>query len=209
MSGPIIRGRRWLARLLAPAPPAQFAETGELDAFAGVLDLDRLSVAQFVQVLETLHMLGTAGAGVRLSSLSTPVLVDIVHRASREQLEGLAGHDELRAVFLHEIFRRMGEQLIVEKTRNVSVVVGWRFPLAGEGSYDRYQLLIEGGECVSGPDLGLEPGTTITVSVVDFIRLATGAATVPSMFVTGKVKVRGEYAPAVRLGSYFEMPSPR
>ncbi|OZM72859.1 sterol-binding protein [Amycolatopsis antarctica] len=174
-----------------------------------MLEIGKLSPGQFVTVLETLHMLGTAGAGVELSSLSTPRLVDIVHKASREQVAALAEHEELRAVFLHEIFRRMGEQLVPERARNVSFVVSWRFPRPGAAEeYDRYQLLIEDGECTSGPDLGLTPDTTITLGVDDFIRMATGVAAVAPMFVTGKVKVKGEYAPAVRLSSYFDMPTP-
>jgi hypothetical protein len=48
---------------------------------------------------------------------------------------------------------------------------------------------------VSSTDLGRSPDTTITLSVDDFIRMATGNAAVAAMFVTGKVKVKGEYAP--------------
>jgi putative sterol carrier protein len=44
--------------------------------------------------------------------------------------------------------------------------------------------------------------------VEDFIRLATGSVAVATMFVTGKVKVKGEYAPAVRFSSYFDLPQP-
>lgn len=202
----------WRAR--RRAPESSRAETAvprtELDAFAATLEPGRLSPEQFVRVLETLHLLGTTGAGADLASLSTPTLVNIVHRASREQINALAEHHELRQVFLHEIFRRMGEQFDPERARYVSLVVAWRFPRSGEeNAFDRYQLVIEDGRCVSGPDLGLTPDTTITVAVDDFIRLATGVAAVAPMFVTGKVKIRGEYAPAIRLSSYFDMPTPR
>lgn len=180
-----------------------------VNAFAERLVIERLSAAQFVQVLETLHMLGSAGAGIELSSLSTDVLVDVVRRASRDQLKAIADHPELRAVFLDEIFRRMSEHFSPSRARHVDFVVSWRFSDgSGEDGYDRFQTVIEDGVCVSSTDLSRTPDTTITLSVEDFIRMATGNAAVAAMFVTGRVKVKGEYAPAVRFSSYFDLPKP-
>jgi putative sterol carrier protein len=104
----------------------------------------------------------------------------------------------------------MSEHFLEEKARHINFVVSWRF-LDGDGEdgFDRFQTVIEDGACVSSPDLGRTPDTTITLSVDDFIRLATGNAAVAAMFVTGKVKVKGEYAPAVRFNSYFDIPKGR
>ncbi|MDQ0378329.1 SCP2 sterol-binding domain-containing protein [Amycolatopsis thermophila] len=180
-----------------------------VDAFARQIDLSRLSAEQFIQLLETLHMLGSAGSGVHLSSLSTETLADVVRRASKEQLRAISEHPELRMVFLEEIFRRMSDHFLAEKARYSSVVVCWRFPGgSGIGGYDRFQTVIEDGRCFSGQDLGREPDTTITIAPDDFFRVATGNAAVAAMFVTGKVKVKGEYAPAVRLSGYFDIPKP-
>ncbi|MCU1684628.1 MAG: hypothetical protein JWQ81_5367 [Amycolatopsis sp.] len=180
-----------------------------INGFADKLDLTKLSVEQFVQVLETLHMLGTVGAGVELSSLSTEILVDLVQRASKDQIKAIADHAELRSVFLDEIFRRMSEHFLPEKAKYVDFVVSWRFlGGTGEDGFDRFQTVIEDGVCVSSIDLARSPDTTLTLSVDDFIRMATGNAAVAAMFVTGKVKVKGEYTPAVRFSSYFDIPKP-
>jgi len=180
-----------------------------VNAFAEKLVIGRLTPAQFTQVLETLHMLGSAGAGIELSSLSTDVLVDVVRQASRDQLKAIADHPELRSVFLDEIFRRMSEHFSPTRARHVDFVVSWRFlDGSGEDGYDRFQTVIEDGVCVSSTDLSRTPDTTITLSVDDFIRMATGNAAVAAMFVTGRVKVKGEYAPAVRFSSYFDIPKP-
>ncbi len=189
--------------------PRTFRGSHVVNAFAEKLVIGRLTPAQFIQVLETLHMLGATGAGIELSSLSTDVLVDVVRRASREQLKAIASHAELRSVFLDEIFRRMSEHFSPERARHVDFVVSWRFSEgSGEDGYDRFQTVIEDGVCVSSADLSRTPDTTITLSVDDFIRMATGNAAVAAMFVTGRVKVKGEYAPAVRFSSYFDIPKP-
>ncbi|GAA3533993.1 SCP2 sterol-binding domain-containing protein [Amycolatopsis ultiminotia] len=180
-----------------------------MNGFARKLEFAKLTPPQFVQLLETLHMLGTAGAGIELSSLTTQALVDVVAQASREQLKALAEHPQLRAVFLDEIFRRMSEHFRPDRAEHVDIVVSWRFPDgAGEDGYDRFQTVIEDGLCVSSTDLTRTPDTTITLAVDDFIRMATGNAAVATMFVTGKVKVKGEYAPAVRFSNYFDIPKP-
>jgi alkyl sulfatase BDS1-like metallo-beta-lactamase superfamily hydrolase len=179
-----------------------------IDAFARRLNPEKLSVEQFIKVLETLHMLGSTGAGVRLSEMSTETLVGVVGRASRDQLRGVAAHPELRRVFLEEIFRRMSDHFLPEKAKYTSVVVNWRFSGGdGDGGFDRFQTVIEDGCCSSGEDLGREADTTITVAADDFFRMATGNAAVARMFVTGKVRVKGEYAPAVRITTYFDIPS--
>ncbi|TNC26213.1 SCP2 sterol-binding domain-containing protein [Amycolatopsis alkalitolerans] len=155
-------------------------------------------------------MLGSAGAGVEMGAMSTETLVDVVGRATKEQLRAVAGHPELRRLFLEEIFRRMSDHFLPEKAKYSCVVVNWRFSGGdGDGGFDRFQTVIEDGTCVSGADLGREPDTTITVAADDFYRIATGNAAVATMFVTGKVKVKGEYAPAVRLAGFFDLPSPR
>ncbi|QRP46170.1 SCP2 sterol-binding domain-containing protein [Amycolatopsis sp. FDAARGOS 1241] len=181
-----------------------------VNGFARELRVGKLSPAQFVQVLETLHMLGTAGAGIDLTSLTTQALVDVVHRASRDQLKALADHPDLRAVFLDEIFRRMSEHFRPDRARHLDFVVAWRFPGgSGHDGYDRFQTVIEDGVCVSSTTLSRTPDTTLTLSVDDFIRLATGASAPAALFVTGRVKVKGEYAPVVRFSSYFDIPKPR
>jgi len=192
---------------LAQSAPA--ATGDELDVLASALDPSRLTAEQFVQLLRTLHMLGDADAGVHLSTLSTDSLVRLVSRASKEQLKALAGDEVLRPFFLDEIFRRMSGQLISEKVRDISIVVSWRFTNDDvEDGFDRYQMVIEDGEFAAAKDLDRIPDTTVTLSVYDFILMATGNTAFASMFVTGKVKVKGDYSIAALLTTYFDIPKP-
>lgn len=197
-------------RYFAPRLTDEATATGdELDTLAQALDLSRLTPEQFTQLLNTLHMLGEVGAGVHLKTLSTDSLVRLVSRASKEQLRALAEDEILRPFFLDEIFRRMSKQLIQEKVRDVSIVVSWRFTNGdGEDGYDRYQTVIEDGDFSAAKDLDRIPDTTVTLSVYDFILMATGNAAFASMFVTGKVKIKGDYSVAAMLTSYFDIPKP-
>lgn len=185
------------------------AATGVFDTFARNIDVAALDAQQFMQLLETLHTLDRTGAGYELRGLATGTLAEIVRNASKEQLRALEQHGELRWVFVNEIFRRMTQHFRPDRAAEVDLVLSWRFTDGtGPGGYDRYQTVIENGRCVSGADLGREQDTTLTMCVADFVRLATGNANVATMFMTGRVRVKGEYTPAVRFSGYFDMPKP-
>ncbi|OLT38787.1 sterol-binding protein [Saccharomonospora sp. CUA-673] len=175
-----------------------------MDEFARSIDIQVLSTEQFLRVLETLQMLDSAGAGIELSSLSTDVLAEMVATATRDQLRGLAKHPQLRTLFLEEVFRRMADHFDAERAGDADIVVTWRFPNGDD--FDRYQTVIENGRCVSTADCVLTPDTTITAPVEDFLRVATGNARAASQFVRGKLKVKGDYTPALRLLSFFDLP---
>lgn len=180
---------------------------GVLDEFAEGLDVSALTPEQFVRLLDTLHMLEDSGAGASLSALSTDVLARVVGRTSKQQLRAIAEHPKLRPVLLREVFRRMAEQLVPERVKYVSLAVAWRFP-DGAGDYERFYTVIEDGVCTWSTRACEHVDTTITVATDDFLRMATGNAAVPAMFVTGKVKIRGDYTPALRFSGYFDLPKP-
>ncbi|MCP2255068.1 Alkyl sulfatase C-terminal [Prauserella aidingensis] len=175
-----------------------------LDEFARSIDVGVLSTEQFLRVLETLHMLDATGSGIELSSLSTEVLAEVVAGASKEQLRGLARHPQLRALFLEEVFRRMADHFNAERAGDADIVVTWRFPNGDD--FDRYQTVIEDGRCVSTADCVLTPDTTITAQFEDFLRVATGNARPASQFMRGRLKVKGDYTPAVRMLGFFDLP---
>lgn len=182
---------------------------GELDALAAAINFGRLTDEQFIQLLEALFMLSETKAGVELATMRTDSLVTLIARASKGQLRALSNHPTLRPFIIEEIFRRMSDHLIPEKTKYLSAVVSWRFPAAnGQGGYDKFQTVVEEGTCVSAGDLGREPDTTVTLSVYDFLRMATGVAAVAPMFVAGRVKVKGDYALAAMFSTYFDIPKP-
>lgn len=182
----------------------------ELDALADALDLRKLTADQFVRLLDTIHMLGESGAGVDLRTMSTDALVNLIAKASRDQIRALAIHETLRPFLLDLIFSRMSDHLIEQRVKDLSVVIAWRFTKESpEDGYDRYQTVIEEGVCASAQELDRTPDTTITVSFPDFLKMTTGGNTAAaSMFVSGKVRVKGDYAVAARFIRYFDIPKP-
>ncbi|MFB9298107.1 SCP2 sterol-binding domain-containing protein [Kibdelosporangium philippinense] len=176
------------------------------DQFARSIDIAKLDEDQFVRLIETMDMLGKAGTGIELANLSTSTFVWIIEKASAAQLEALMAHDNLRTVVLSEIFSRMGKHL---KQDAPDAVVHWRF-IGGydTGGYDRYQTVIEKGRCTSGIVQDRDPRATVTITPSDFLKVATGNASAPLLFIRGRVKVKGDIPFIASFPNHFDLSSP-
>jgi hypothetical protein len=154
-----------------------------------------------------MHMLGTAGTGIELSALSTETFVWIIERASAAQLDALMEHHELRTVVLGEVFARMAKHV---KPNAADAVVHWRFTGGyEEGGFDRYQTVIASGHCRSGVVQDLDPRSTVTITPSDFLKVVTGNASAPMLFIRGRVKVKGDIPFVAGLINHFDLPSER
>lgn len=200
---------RFRRRHPTPAPSAPVADSAvDIDAFARAADPLRLNVTQFVQLIDTMDMLGKVGTGIELAAMRTDTFVWFVGRASTEQLDHLMSHTHLRRLVFDEIFRRMTEHLDVAKAAALKAVVHWRIAGAGAGGYDRFETVIENGRCTSGQDPTADPRVTLTLNATDFLRAVTGTANIAMLFMRGRVKAKGDIAFAANLTTYFNLPKP-
>jgi len=141
-----------------------------------------------------------------ISATDPAQFAGLVQGASDDQLrEGFATNREL---ILGEIFRRMPERFNSERAGDVDAVVEWRIRDRPEGGHDSWHLIIRGGECrvVAGP--AEAPTVTYEINPVDFIRLITGNASGPKLFLFGKLKIRGDLVLGARMPQLFSIPAP-
>jgi putative sterol carrier protein len=192
-----------LVELLEQLDSASAAlEQIDIDAIGRAIDPTQLRGSEFRTLLEQVDRL--AGAGVDLSQLGAETFARLIGRASKSQLTEVLAKPELRMTILDEVFRRMQAHLREEKARSVSAVVHWRFPAADD--YDRYETIIDGGVCTTTRERGADPRVTITIGPYDFLRLITSHASAPVLFMTGKLKVRGDLAFAASMMGLFDLP---
>lgn len=179
----------------------------DVDVIGRAIDPTKLRRGEFRTLLEHVDRLAGAGAGVDLSRMGAQTFAALIGRASKEQLQDVLARPELRIRILDEIFRRMQAHLRVDKARSVDAVVHWRFTDGAEDDgYDRYETVINHGECSTGREKSRTPRVTITIGAYDFLRLITSNASAPVLFMTGKLKVRGDLAFAASMMSLFDLP---
>ena len=132
-------------------------------------------------------------------------LVQIVAGATDQQLEELMA-SEARKDIVEDIFRRMAEHVDPDRARDVNAVVHWKIYDRPEGGYDHYEVVLEGGTCTVTESPSREAAITLKLKPADFLKLVSGNASGPTMFMTGKLKLEGDVMLASRLTSMFRIP---
>jgi putative sterol carrier protein len=132
-------------------------------------------------------------------------LVQIVAGATDQQLEELMA-SEARKDIVDDIFRRMAEHVDPDRARDVNAVVHWKIYDRPDGGYDHYEVVLEGGTCTVSESPSREAAITLKLKPADFLKLVSGNASGPTMFMTGKLKLEGDVMLASRLTSMFRIP---
>jgi putative sterol carrier protein len=132
-------------------------------------------------------------------------LVQIVAGATDQQLEELMA-SEARKDILEDVFRRMADHVDQDRARGVTTVVHWKIYDRPEGGYDHYEVVLEDGRCTASASPSREPAVTLKLKPANFLKLVSGCASGPTMFMTGKLKLEGDVMLASRLTSMFRIP---
>jgi putative sterol carrier protein len=145
------------------------------------------------------------GAPDEIPAIDPAEFASLVSEASDDQLrEGLATNREL---ILGEIFRRMPERFDPQRGAGVDAVVEWRIR-DPDGGHDSWHLTIGGGECAVADGPADSPTVTYEIDPLDFIKLITGNASGPKLFLFGKLKIRGDLMLGARMQTLFSIPGP-
>ena len=174
-------------------------------AALGELDPKKVDEEQFVALLEAASQLAEDGPDVDLGALTPEQFARLISRASDAQIEAVMARPELRERILDEVFRRMGEHYKSDKAGRTEAVVRWRI---GDSEDDllRYECVLAGGTCTVHKEPQHEPRVTITVAPAEFLKLASGNASAPMLFMKGKLKVAGDLGFAAGLTKLFQIP---
>ena len=66
--------------------------------------------------------------------------------------------------------------------------------------------MLRDGSCTVGKDPQHEPRVTLMLDAVDFMRLVTGNAAGPMLFMSGKLKIEGDLMFSTQIQSMFTIP---
>jgi putative sterol carrier protein len=190
-------------------PTGPEAGTVDVNDLAVRINLKELGKDDFRRLLAALTRVAEGAPSLDLGKVDPVHFANLVATASRAQLEGVVAERRLRERLLDEIFARMGSHIRADRARNLHAVVHWRLTGGvGDGGYDRYETVISHGTCTVGREMREKARVTITVGPVDFFKLITHQATPAVLFVTGKIKVKGDLAFAAGLIGFFDLPKP-
>ena len=128
----------------------------------------------------------------------------LIRDATDDQLkEGLATNRDL---ILTEIFRRMPERFEPSRAPNEEAVIEWRISERPDGGHDVYQIVISAGTCTLAEDRHPDPRVAYEIGPLDFLKLISGNASCPQLFLVCRLKIHGDLFLAARVQSMFKVP---
>lgn len=145
-------------------------------------------------------------AALDFAAMTPDEFASLVKQTPRRELdEAMAG--PMRRAVLDEVFARMASRLRAERAASLDAVIHWHLTGAPGGGEDTYQQHISGGSCTVGPIAeGTTPRLTITTDAVSFLKLVSGNASGPALFMTRKLKLAGDLGLGAGLTGYFDIP---
>ncbi len=115
-------------------------------------------------------------------------------------------HGEERGAVLDEVFGRMPGLFRPDRAGSMHAVVHWHITGRPDGGVDTYELVIGDGKCLLSPKPESEPRLALTLDAVDFLKVVSSNANPMMMFMTGKLKAKGDLGLAANIANLFNMP---
>jgi putative sterol carrier protein len=140
------------------------------------------------------------------AAVDPAAFVKAVADTPEDQLAAGMADEQVRTLVLEGIFSQWAEHFDSQKAGDTDAVLEWRILDKPGGGYDRYQVAIANGHCTVEKDGEHAPRVTFTMKPVDFLKLVTGNAAGPMMFMTGKLKLEGDLMFAATVQSLFRIP---
>lgn len=139
------------------------------------------------------------------STIDPQEFAQLVKKTSNDELKQVM-QSERRSTILGEIFERMPGLFRPEKAGSLNAVIHWNIGDRPDGGADTYEIVIADGKCEVSPTPVHEPKVAINVGAVDFLKVVSGNGNPVMMFMTGKLKAKGDLGLAANISNYFDIP---
>jgi putative sterol carrier protein len=101
-----------------------------------------------------------------------------------------------------ESFDAMPSRFRSDKAAGANAVI--QYDVSGEGG-GTWNAVIKDGTCTVTPGAAPTPNLTLQISAQDWLDMLSGKQSGQMLFMSGKLKVKGDMGLAMKLGSMFSM----
>ena len=139
------------------------------------------------------------------ANLDPQQFAQIVKSTPDSQLADVMKSDARKSI-LDAIFARFPTLFRADRAGATNAVIHWNITDRPDGGADTYELVIANGTCVLSESAEKDPKLTVTVGPVDFLKVVSGNGNPMMMFMTGKLKAKGDLGLAANIANLFDMP---
>jgi putative sterol carrier protein len=101
-----------------------------------------------------------------------------------------------------ETFDAMGGRFRPDKASGTNATI--QYDVSGEGA-GTWHAVIKDGVCTVNPGPATNPSLTLSISGPDWLDMLSGKQSGQMLFMSGKLKVKGDMGLAMKLSSMFQM----
>ncbi|WP_436524897.1 SCP2 sterol-binding domain-containing protein [Actinoplanes sp. HUAS TT8] len=139
-----------------------------------------------------------------LSSIGPKEFAQLVKSTPDSKITEVMASDS-RTKILDEVFNRMPTLFRAEKAGDAQAVIHWI--ITGPNSVSNtYETVIENGACTVTTEPVREPKLAMTMDAVTFLKVVAGDGNPMMLFMTGKIKAKGDLALAANIAKLFDIP---
>ena len=113
---------------------------------------------------------------------------------------------DARGKILSEVFNRMPTLFRADRAGATNAVIHWNITGRPDGGTDTYEIVIENGTCTVSETATRDPKLSLTMGPVEFLKIVSGGANPVMMFMTGKLKAKGDLGLAANIANLFDIP---
>ena len=113
---------------------------------------------------------------------------------------------DARDKVLGEVFGRMPSLFRADRAGATNAVIHWVITGRPDGGSDTYEVVIADGACVVNEPPQHDPKLSLTMGPVEFLKIVSGGANPVMMFMTGKLKAKGDLGLAANIANLFDIP---
>jgi putative sterol carrier protein len=129
-------------------------------------------------------------------------LVKSTPDAKIAEVMGAPGRNKI----LDGIFDRMPSLFRADRAGATQAVIHWNITGGPESSTDTYETVIENGACTVTNQPARDPKLAMTMDPVTFLKVVSGDGNPMMMFMTGKIKAKGDLGLAAQVAKLFDLP---
>ncbi len=141
----------------------------------------------------------------KFENIDPSQFASIVKSASDAQLNEVMS-SPLRKKVLDEVFGRMPSLFRADRAGSTNAVIHWIITGAADGGNDTYEIVIADGTCKVNETPAEEPKLALTMAGADFLKVVSGNGNPTMMFMTGKLKAKGDLGLAANIANLFAIP---
>jgi putative sterol carrier protein len=111
-----------------------------------------------------------------------------------------------REPIINAIFERMPELFRADRAGSTTATTHWSITGRPDGGADEWTVRFADGTCTAVPGHDGEATLSLAMSPVDFTKVITKSGNPVMMFMTGKIKAKGDLGLAANIANFFDIP---